>query len=59
MKARRALHRTEVCFFVPNIVLHELGLDFELTFVDRASKKTSTGDDYRSIHPPGLARHDV
>jgi len=41
------------CSLVPNIVLHELGIDFELTFVHPATRLTASGEDLRTIHPLG------
>ncbi len=41
------------CSLVPNIVLHELGIDFELTFVHPTTKVTAKGDDFHAIHPLG------
>jgi len=43
----------KLCSLVPNIVLHELGIDFELTFVDPKTKRTAKGDDLHSIHALG------
>lgn len=41
----------KVCSLVTHIVLRELGLDFELTFVDLRTKLTSKGEDFSAIHP--------
>jgi glutathione S-transferase len=41
------------CSLSPHIVLRELGLAFELDKVDAKAKKTSSGEDYRSISPLG------
>ena len=41
------------CSLSPHIVLHELGLSFELVQVDLSSKKTKDGSDFRKINPKG------
>ncbi|MES2644139.1 MAG: glutathione transferase GstA [Myxococcota bacterium] len=41
------------CALSPHILLHELGLPFELERVDLRSKRTETGQDYATINPKG------
>lgn len=41
------------CSLSPHIVLREAGLNFDLTRVDLAAKKTADGGDFRSINPKG------
>jgi len=43
----------ETCSFSPHIVLHELGLHFDLVKVDNKTKRTSDGDDFLKINPKG------
>lgn len=43
----------ETCSFSPHIILHELGLPFELVRVDNRSKLTATGEDFLKINPKG------
>ncbi|MBS1187084.1 MAG: Glutathione S-transferase [Burkholderiaceae bacterium] len=42
------------CSLSPHIVLHELGLPFELERVDLANKVTESGDDFLTINPKGF-----
>ncbi len=44
---------TGACSLASNISLREAGLKFELVKVDRHTKKTSDGADYREINPKG------
>lgn len=41
------------CSLSPHIVLHELGLSFELEAVDLKTKTTSSGVDFTTINPKG------
>lgn len=41
------------CSLSPHIVLRESGLDFSVTRVDLASKRTEHGEDYLTINPKG------
>jgi len=41
------------CSLSPHIVLREAGLPFELIRVHLGSKKTATGEDFRTINPKG------
>lgn len=41
------------CSLSPHIALREAGLSFELEQVSLATKKTATGEDFRSINPKG------
>lgn len=41
------------CSLAPHIVLHELGLPFELVRVNNKTKRTSEGGDFLSINPKG------
>jgi glutathione S-transferase len=41
------------CSLSPHIVLHELGLPFDLIKVDMGTKKTSDGADFTAINPKG------
>lgn len=43
----------ETCSFSPHIVLHELGLPFELVKVNNQTKQTSEGGDFLKINPKG------
>jgi glutathione S-transferase len=52
MKNRLELFATpKVCSLVPHIVLRELALDFDLTFVDLKTKMTAKGEDFSQVHP--------
>jgi len=41
------------CSLSPHIILRESGLDFSVTRVDLASKRTEHGEDYLTINPKG------
>ncbi len=41
------------CSLAPHLVLHELGIPFEIEKVDLRSKKTKGGADLRAINPKG------
>jgi glutathione S-transferase len=41
------------CSLSPHIALREAGLKFDLVRVDLATKKTETGDDFRTVNPNG------
>ncbi len=43
----------DTCSFSPHIVLHELGLPFDLVKVDNKTKQTSDGQDFLKINPKG------
>lgn len=46
-------YATGACSLSPHIVLRELGLKFDLERVDLATKKTESGQDYKTIHAKG------
>ncbi|MFL6651476.1 MAG: glutathione transferase GstA [Sulfurifustaceae bacterium] len=41
------------CSLSPHIVLREAGMSFELEKVDRATKRTASGEDYLQVNPKG------
>jgi glutathione S-transferase len=41
------------CSLSPHIALREAGLAFDLVRVDLATRKTETGDDFRTVNPNG------
>ena len=41
------------CSLSPHIISRELGLDVEIIRVDRATHRTSDGEDYLAINPNG------
>lgn len=43
----------ETCSFSPHIVLHELGLPFDLVKVNNQTKQTSDGENFLTINPKG------
>lgn len=43
----------QTCSFSPHIVLHELGLPFDLVKVNNQSKQTSDGRNFLDINPKG------
>ncbi|KAB7896160.1 glutathione transferase GstA [Rouxiella sp. S1S-2] len=46
-------YKPGACSLSPHIVLREAGIDFTITRVDLATKKTEQGDDFFQVNPKG------
>jgi len=46
-------YKAGACSLSPHIILRETGLDFSITRVDLATKKTEQGDDFLQVNPKG------
>jgi len=54
MRGMKLYFSPGACSLSPHIALREAGLEFELSRVDFATKKTRDGEDFMAVNPKGL-----